>query len=47
LNGALKQAEEEKIVIETDSGHGKKTELKIIEIPFTEIEKAFVTVSFK
>ena len=45
--GQLKQTDEEKIVIETETGQGKKTELKIIEIPFTEIEKAFVTVSFK
>jgi ribosome maturation factor RimP len=47
VNGTLKQAEEEKIVVENESGQGKKTALKIIEIPFTEIEKAFVTVSFK
>lgn len=47
VNGALKEVEEEKIVIETESGKGKKVELKNIEIPFTEIEKAFVTVSFK
>jgi len=47
VNGVLKQSEEEKVVMETESGHGKKTEVKIIEIPFTEIEKAFVTVSFK
>ena len=47
ITGSLKQTEEEKIVIETEIGHGKKSELKIIEIPFTEIEKAFVTVSFK
>jgi len=47
VNGALKQTEEEKIVLETEIGQGKKTEVKIIEIPFTEIEKAFVTVSFK
>jgi ribosome maturation factor RimP len=47
LNGVLRQSEEEKIVIETETGQGKKVELKIIEIPFTEIEKAFVTVSFK
>jgi len=47
LNGVLKQTEEEKIVIETEIGQGKRTELKVIEIPFTEIEKAFVTVSFK
>jgi len=47
VTGNLKQSEEEKIVVETEIGQGKKTELKIIEIPFTEIEKAFVTVSFK
>ena len=47
VNGTLKQTEEEKIVIETEIGQGKKIEVKIIEIPFTEIEKAFVTVSFK
>ena len=47
ITGSLKQTEEEKIVIETEIGQGKKSELKIIEIPFTEIEKAFVTVSFK
>jgi ribosome maturation factor RimP len=47
VNGIMKQTEEEKIVIETETGQGKKTEVKIIEIPFIEIEKAFVTVSFK
>jgi ribosome maturation factor RimP len=47
VTGSLKQTEEEKIVIETEIGQGKKTEVKIIEIPFTDIEKAFVTVSFK
>src|SRR5712675_103177 len=47
VNGVLKETDEEKISIETETGQGKKTELKNIEIPFTEIEKAFVTVSFK
>jgi ribosome maturation factor RimP len=46
VNGALKEVDEEKIVIDTESGKGKKVELKSIEIPFIEIEKAFVTVSF-
>src|SRR5277367_6841240 len=36
-----------KIVIEAEIGRGKKIEMKSIEIPFTEIEKTFVTVSFK
>ena len=48
VNGELKEVEEEeKIVIETETGQGKKIELKSIEIPFVEIEKTFVTVSFK
>jgi ribosome maturation factor RimP len=47
VNGMLRQTDEDKISVETEIGQGKKTELKIIEIPFTEIEKAFVTVSFK
>lgn len=47
VNGVLKQTEEGKIFVEIEIRQGKKTELKIIEIPFTEIEKAFVTVSFK
>ena len=49
--GALQQVEEEKIVIEAEgkdsSKPGKKIETKTMEIPFAEIEKAFVTVSFK
>lgn len=47
VTGSLMQAEEEKIIIETATGHGKKSEIKITEIPFIEIEKAFVTASFK
>lgn len=47
VTGVLKEVVEEKIVVETESGKGKKVELKTVEIPFSEIEKAFVTVSFK
>ncbi|MBS1505023.1 MAG: ribosome maturation factor RimP [Bacteroidetes bacterium] len=47
VTGVLKEVVEEKIVVETESGKGKKIELKTVEIPFSEIEKAFVTVSFK
>jgi ribosome maturation factor RimP len=47
VSGVLKQTEEEKILIETEIDRGKKVELENIEIPFIEIEKAFVTVSFK
>lgn len=45
--GGLQQVEEEKIVLETEVKEGKRTETKAMEIPFAEIEKAFVTVSFK
>ncbi|HLZ16274.1 MAG TPA: hypothetical protein VKQ08_04515 [Cyclobacteriaceae bacterium] len=47
VNGELKEVTEEKIVVAIASGQGKKMELKNSEIPFVEIEKAFVTVSFK
>jgi ribosome maturation factor RimP len=47
VSGVLKQTEADKIVIEIESGQGKKIEVKNIDIPFTEIEKTFVTVSFK
>ncbi len=47
VNGELKLVEEEKITIEIETGQGKKAVLKSIDIPFIEIEKAFVTVSFK
>jgi hypothetical protein len=45
--GALQQVEDEKILVDEEVKEGKKIETKTIEIPFTEIEKAFVTVSFK
>lgn len=47
LTGQLTEVQEEKIVVETEHGQGKKMELKIIEIPFVEIEKTFIIVSFK
>src|SRR5579871_4665310 len=47
IQGALQQVEEEKILIETEVKEGKKLEKKALEIPFADIEKAFVTVSFK
>src|SRR5882757_4656268 len=45
--GVLQQVEAEKIVIDAEVKEGKKSENKAMEIPFAEIEKAFVTVSFK
>ncbi len=47
IHGLLKEVVEEKIIVETESGQGKKIELESIDIPFVEIEKTFVTVSFK
>ena len=45
--GLLKEVVEEKIILETENKEGKKIEMKMMDIPFAEIEKAFVTVSFK
>ena len=45
--GKLKEVTESKIVLAQEIGTGKKTEIKEIEIPFSEIDKAFVLVSFK
>ena len=45
--GKLKEVTEDKIVLLQETGSGKKKETKEIEIPFTEIEKTFVMVSFK
>jgi len=39
--------EKDKIILTQKIGSGKKEETKIVEIPFSEIEKAFVLVSFK
>ncbi len=47
ISGKLLAAEVEKVILETEIKEGKKGETKLIEIPFSEIEKAFVTVSFK
>jgi len=45
--GTLQQVTEDKIALDAEVKEGKKTETKAMEIPFAEIEKAFVTVSFK
>jgi ribosome maturation factor RimP len=47
VQGKLVAADEEKITIEQEVKEGKKIELKTREIPYSEIEKAFVLVSFK
>jgi len=46
--GHLRQSDQEKIMLEVEvKEKGKKKELNQIEIPFSEIEKAIVMVSFK
>ena len=45
--GLLKSVTEEFITLEQESGKGKKKEIKEITIPFSDIEKTFVLVSFK
>lgn len=47
VEGKLTDVGEEKITLLQETGSGKKKELVPIEVAFTEIEKAFVTVSFK
>ena len=47
LEGKLKEVTDDKIVVVQETGTGKKKETREIEIPFSEIEKTFVMVSFK
>lgn len=47
LEGTLTGTNPEKILLSQETGSGKKKEVKTLEIPFSEIEKAFVIVSFK
>ena len=47
MQGTLAEVDEERIVLKQEVKEGKKTEVKTIEIPFEQIEKAFVMVSFK
>jgi ribosome maturation factor RimP len=48
VQGLLKEADDDRIVLETELNiKGKKKEFTQTEIPFSEIEKAIVMVSFK
>jgi ribosome maturation factor RimP len=47
LQGQLLSADDAKITLAMEVKEGKKTVTKQIDIPYLEIEKAFVTVSFK
>lgn len=47
VEGTLTAVDIEKIMLAEETGSGKKKEIKTREIPFTEIEKTLVMVSFK
>jgi len=47
LEGKLIQVNTESVTLEQTTGAGKKKEINIVEVPFSEIEKSFVLVSFK
>jgi ribosome maturation factor RimP len=47
IEGKLAMVNDQEIVLQHEVKEGKKMEVRTIEIPFEEIEKAFVMVSFK
>ena len=47
VEGKLKEVTDDKIVLMLETGTGKKKEISETEIPFSEIDKTFVLVSFK
>lgn len=47
VEGKLEAVTEETITLSQETGSGKKKETKNVDIHFSEIEKAFVLVSFK
>jgi|SRR5688572_15040965 len=47
IEGKLIGVEEERIKLEQEIGAGKQREIKIVDLPFSEIDKTFVLVSFK
>ena len=47
LEGQLADVTDERIVLSQETGSGKKKEINTVEIPFSEIKKTLVMVSFK
>lgn len=47
LQGKLLEVTPQTIMLEVTTGTGKKKEVKEVSIPFSDIEKTFVMVSFK
>ncbi len=47
IQGKLTAADDQKIIVDEETKEGKRVEIKTREIPYSEVEKAFVLVSFK
>ena len=47
IEGKLAEVLDDKVVLHQETGAGKKKELKTLDVSFSDIEKAFVLVSFK
>lgn len=47
VEGKLTEVFDEKIILAQTAGSGKNKEIKMVDIPFSTIEKALVIVSFK
>jgi ribosome maturation factor RimP len=47
VEGKLSEVNDQRIILQQEVKEGKKMEVKSIELPFEDIEKAFVMVSFK
>jgi ribosome maturation factor RimP len=47
IEGKLEEVSEETIKLAQETGQGKKKEIQTVEVPFADIDKAFVIVSFK
>ncbi len=47
IEGQLTNVDENDITLSQETGSGKNKETTAVQIPFSEIEKAFVLVSFK
>lgn len=47
VEGRLAEVDDDKVTLTQEIGSGKKKEIETVVIPFSEIDKAFVLVSFK
>ena len=47
IEGKLKEVTEDRVVLIQETGTGKKKEEVVTEVPFSEIDRAFVLASFK